>query len=242
MSVPEASEFTIPLLPCTAYDETLTFYSALGFAITHQQQEPYLYLAVKRGRIDLHFTGSLNGSQAKNAVNSALVMVAEVHPYHQAFAAGMRANYGKVPTAGLPRLARLRPGQTRFQIFDPNGNSLIFINHDEPDVNYDEWDETLSPVEKTLNNAIFLRDTYANDQAAASLLDRALARHKSLTLLDRARLLAMRAELAVALGDEVRTAAVREELEQIILSPEEQERYRHELQAADQLAQWISSA
>lgn len=37
---------------------------------------------------------------------------------------------------GLPRLTRLRPGQTRFSIYDPSGSGIVVINRDEPDIEY----------------------------------------------------------------------------------------------------------
>ncbi|KFA89770.1 hypothetical protein [Archangium violaceum] len=54
--------------------------------------------------------------------------------------------------------------------------------------------------------------------------------------LERARALAARAELAVALGDETRARSAREELQRIPLSEEERARFREELEAADALA------
>lgn len=117
---------------------------------------------------------------------------------------------------------------------------LIYINHDESDVEYGESDENLSGLARALENAAFLRDTYANDKAAARALDVALARHEPADPIDRARALAARSELAVAMGDAERAQAVRFELKQIPLSDEERARFRHELQAADELERWLS--
>jgi hypothetical protein len=52
MSPTETSESTIPLFPCGALDETLDFYQVLGFTVTHRQEDPYLYAAVRRGGVD----------------------------------------------------------------------------------------------------------------------------------------------------------------------------------------------
>jgi hypothetical protein len=38
-----------PLFPCVSLDETLAFYRALGFEVTHEQSDPYVYGAVRRG-------------------------------------------------------------------------------------------------------------------------------------------------------------------------------------------------
>jgi len=215
MSTNTTNESMIPLMPCTSYEATVEFYATLGFTVTHQQQEPYVYIAVSRREVHLHFSGSLGVYQAKNAFGSCLVFVDEVGAYYQAFADALRTAYGKVPTADLPRLTRLRPEQTRFKVFDPSGNLLIFINRYEPETTYGEPDGALSETEKVLANAEFLRDTYANDKAAARVLDLALERNKSATPIDRARLLAARAELAVAMGDVERTQSIGSELQAI---------------------------
>lgn len=56
----------------------------------------------------------------------------------------------------------------------------------------------------------------------------------------RARALAARTELAVALGEAERALALRAELKQIPLSDEQRERFRDELHAADDLERLMS--
>ena len=51
--------------------------------------------------------------------------------------------------------------------------------------------------------------------------------------IERARVLAARIELAVAMGDEERARSAREELAAIMLTDEERERYRDEFQAVE---------
>lgn len=231
------SETTIPLLPCQSLDETLEFYRALGFAVTHQQSSPYLYAAVQRGGVELHFS-TLRVYGAKNGFGAYLVFVDGVAAYHRAFAAGLRQHYGAVPTAGLPRLARFRPGPSRFFLFDPSGNMVSYIDRSEEWSGYDTPGEERPALVVALENAAFLRDTYANDAAAAKVLDTALARQEPFAPLDRARALAARAELAVALGDEAGAQSAQRDLEEISLSPAEVEHYADELGAAQNLARW----
>jgi hypothetical protein len=104
------------LFPCVALAATLYFYRTLGFEVTYEQQTPYEYGAVRRGGIDLHFHGRKQVNPEKS-FSTCLVFVSGVEPYHRAFADALRAKYGKVPTAGLPRITRLRRGQTRFAAF-----------------------------------------------------------------------------------------------------------------------------
>jgi hypothetical protein len=241
MSTKLSNETVIPLLPCSAYEATINFYQALGFTMTHAQQEPYVYIALRCQEVELHFSASLGVYGAKNAFGACLVFVDGVQAYHTAFADALRTAYGEVPTADHPRLTRLFPGQARFKLFDPTGNVLIFIDRNEPEITYHEADETVSEPEKALANAAFLRDTYANDKAAARVLDLALARNEAASPFARARLLAARAELAVAMGDLEQVQAVQHEVQQLLLTGAELAQFRHELQAADALARWIKS-
>ncbi len=224
-------EHIIPIFKCKLLEPTLTFYQTLGFEVTYQQDKPYIYAAVVRGETHLHF--------AKRAeAGFCLINVPDVTVYHQAFAAGLRTGYGIIPTAGNPRITRLREGQTRFYLYDPSGNMVLYVNVDEPDPDYDRFDNDLSPLEKALDMAAFLRDTYVDDQGAAKHIDKALAKHPSAPALDRARLLAARAEIAVALDDNEAEQTALAQLEQIDLPAEARERYHAELTAADRLKHW----
>jgi catechol 2,3-dioxygenase-like lactoylglutathione lyase family enzyme len=231
-----SDEKAIPMFSCAAPDETLAFYEALGFETTHRQVKPYVYLAVKRGKLDLHFYGGKGAS--KLAVGSCLVMVSEVESHHGAFAAGLKEKFGRVPTAGLPRISRLKEGQKRFTVVDPCGNSFTFIARDEPDYEYPDgeaWSKR-SPMERALETAANFRDMRGMDASAAKALDVALARNPNAAPIERARALAARAELAAAMGDAERARSTRAELALISLSEEERERYRDEFQAADAIA------
>jgi hypothetical protein len=96
-----------------------------------------------------------------------------------------------------------------------------------------------------LDNANFLRDTYANDKAAARALDVALQRGAMADVtgeaVDRARVLAARAEIAVALGEIEVAETMRQALQRIQQSAADQERYQEELTAADTLERWLIS-
>lgn len=230
----------IPVLPCVSLDETLDFYRALGFEVTRRQTEPYLYGAVHRRGVDLHFHGPRK-LDPKKSFSICLVMVDDLQSPHRAFIDGLRQAYGKIPLAGFPRITRLWKGQTRFAVFDPAGNSIIFIARDEPDATYDEPEPGKSRLAWALDTAVWLRDLKGyDDVAAARVLDVALARNGPAAPIEQARALAARAELAVALGEQDRADALRAELQKLPLSDEERERYRDELQAADDLEKLLS--
>ncbi|MFY0562678.1 hypothetical protein ACN28E_02445 [Archangium lansingense] len=120
---------------------------------------------------------------------------------------------------------------------DPAGNSVIFIRRDAPDDDDEgQKPQSSSRLGKALRAAARLRDFKGDDLAAAKVLDVALARDEPGLPIERARALAARAELAIALGDETRARSAREQLQRIPLSEEEREQFREELEAADTLA------
>jgi hypothetical protein len=228
----------IPLLPCKSLSEILNFYRALGFEVTYAQDAPYAYASVRHGDFQLHFS-HLTVYGAKNAFGACLVFVPDVSVYHQRFSDALGETYGKIPTSGVPRLTRFKKEHTRFKVFDPSGNVLIYINQNEPEMDYGESGEVLSDLGRALDNAIFLRDTYSNDKAAAHALDIALKRNPTANPLERARALAARAELAVAMGEREQAQTFKDELKRIELSEADRVRYRDELHAADVLERWI---
>jgi catechol 2,3-dioxygenase-like lactoylglutathione lyase family enzyme len=220
---------TIPCLPCVSMAESLDFYRALGFEVTYQQKSPNEYAVVRQGGCELHLFG-LNGLKAEEGYSTCLVVLPEVEPLHKAFGEALRQKYGKLPVAGFPRITRFKPGQTRFTLTDPSGNSIICVKRSAPE---GEGREKLTGLAKGIGTAAKLRDERGDDESAARVLDVALDRYRDAPALDRARALAARAELAVALGEADRLRALREELQRIPISDEEREKYRHEFEAAE---------
>src|SRR5690606_38733200 len=125
-----ATERMIPLLPCGSIREMLGFYMDLGFTVTYQQKAPNVYAAVRRGEIELHFYVMKGHDSARNHC-SCIVLVDDPEPLHQTFTQALKRARGRVPITGIPRLARWRKGQTRFNIVDPAGNWIRFISRDE---------------------------------------------------------------------------------------------------------------
>jgi hypothetical protein len=241
MSLTTTDETVVPALPCVSLDETLDFYRTLGFEVTYQQKRPYVYGAVRRGGIELHFGAAPKGLDPKQESTGCLVMVTEVAPYHVVFTDALRAKYGKVPASGIPRLTRFRTGQSRFTVVDLSGNVVIYIQRGEPEHLEYGGSKQLSGLAKALDNARIFREFKNDDNAAAKILDVALVRFRSdAPVVDYVRALAARAELAIALGDVERAQTIRNELESIDLSDEDRERFSHELSAADDLEGWLN--
>lgn len=192
----------IPALPCVSLDDTLAFWTALGFVVTYRQKAPHAYGVVARDGYDLHFFG-LKGLDPAAGFSTCLVLMPEVEALHAEFLESLRKALGRSPTKGFPRISRMRPGQTRFTLTDPNGNSVIFIKYGVEDSDEAEAykDPSLTPLQRAIKLADRLRDFRGDDGAAAKALDVALARPGDEAPADRARALTARAELARALDD-----------------------------------------
>ena len=190
-------ETVIPLLPCRSIEETITFYTQLGFAVTYRQKAPNVYAAVRWGEVELHFYVMKGHDSARNHC-SCIIMVDDPEPLHRLFSAALRTARGQVPATGIPRIARWRKGQTRFNVVDPAGNWLRFISRQESGDQIRQ-DSRLSEAVLTSRT---LRDDKGDDRAAARVLDIALARTEPVPVQVKARAIVARAELALALSDD----------------------------------------
>lgn len=193
---------TIPALPCVSLDETLEVWTALGYEVTYRQKAPNPYGVVARDGYELHFYG-LKGLDPTKAFTTCLVMVPEVEDLHAEFSDRLRRFLGRSPAKGLPRISRMRPGQTRFTLTDPNGNSVIYIRYGPEDGEEAQAykDPDLSPLQRAIKLATRLRDYHLDDHSAAKALDVALKRAQDERPEDVATALEARAELAQAMED-----------------------------------------
>ncbi|MEU8311207.1 VOC family protein [Micromonospora sp. NPDC048887] len=196
-----ANETTIPLLPCRSLDDVAPFYQALGFEVTYRQERPNPYLTLRREDLHLHFFG-MAGFDPADSYGSCLVVVDDLVAIHGAFADGLRAAYGKMLVAGVPRMTRPRPrrnqeGHSGFSIVDPGGNWIRFVGRTTQAETGDR-----GGLARTLGNAVVQGDSRGNPGQAARILDGALARPDAAD--DPAvhvEALVYRAELALQLGE-----------------------------------------
>lgn len=197
------NEVTVPLLPCVAPEETLAFWRALGFVTTWEQHKPYLYLALRWRGFELHYGRAASGvDPAEETTGGCLVMVDEVAPYHAEFSAAMRRAHGKILAKGLPRITRFRAGASRFTIMDPSGNSIVFIQRDEPAELEYGGDKNLKGLARVLDNARILREFKEDDRAAFRALNSGLRRHgDAAPTVQQAMALAQLIELSTALDE-----------------------------------------
>ncbi|MEU2255105.1 glyoxalase [Nocardia xishanensis] len=231
----------VPMLWTASPATTLDFYRAIGYAVTHEQTRPYVYLALEFHGCPVHFSSPPKGFELPPELVGCLVMVDDVAARHREFTAALRAAYGKVPAKGRPRITRFRPGQSRFTLVDPDGNTLLFIQRDEPeDVEYG-GSRDMEDLAKVIDNARILRDFKTDDKAAARVLEVGLGRFAATAApVERARALAMLAEIAVAAEDPERAARYRDEVSALFLSAEDRETVAAELGAGTELERWLT--
>ncbi|MEV6302436.1 glyoxalase [Actinoplanes sp. NPDC051861] len=219
------NETIVPLLPCLAPEETLTFWRALGFRVTWEQHRPYLYLAFRWSGFELHYGRPAEGADAaQERTGGCLVMVDDVAPYHSAFTEAMRGTYGKVLSKGLPRITRYRAGASRFTVMDPSGNSIVFIRRDEPEGLEYGGSKQLTGLAKVLDNARILREFKTDDRAAFRALNSGLRRNPDAPAVEQAMALAALIELSLALDEPDRVPEWGGRLRVLGLTPDERAR------------------
>ncbi|GAA4264055.1 VOC family protein [Dactylosporangium darangshiense] len=235
------NETIVPMLPCVAQEETLAFWRALGFAVDYEQTKPYLYLAFRWRGFELHYgrAASTVDPSLENT-GGCLVLVDTVAPYHAAFAEAMRRTYGKVLAKGLPRITRYRPGASRFTIMDPSGNSIIFIQRDEPaEVEYG-GSKRLQGLARVLDNVRILREFKNDDRAAFRALQSGLRRHgDSAPAAQQAMALAVLIELSTALEEPERVPEWGARLRQLSLTTQERRQVESAVADPTLLERWM---
>lgn len=157
-------------MPCADIDEVATFFAALGFSVTHRQMRPNPYLALEGHGFDLHYYG-LAGHDPESSHSTCGVVIDDTVDIWETFAAGFRESYGRLPIAGIPRIARPRPrknagGHTGFSLIDPAGNWIRFMRggssvKPEPES---------SPLDEAFRNAVVLADSKGDVAQAQKIL------------------------------------------------------------------------
>jgi hypothetical protein len=237
----QPNETTVPLLHCVSAEETLAFWRALGFAVTYEQMKPYLYLAFQWSGFELHYGCAPTGlDPSVENTGGCLVMVDAVAPYHAAFTEAMRRTYGKVLTKGRPRMTRYRQGASRFSVIDPSGNTIIFIERDEPAELEYGGSQQLQGLARVLDNARILREFKNDDRAAFRALNSGLRRHgDAASPLEQALALAGLIELSVALQEPERIPDWGARLQRLVLTAEQRQQVQRVVADPAVLRQWL---
>lgn len=215
----------VPLLPCSSIDEMRDFYLPLGFEVTYRQLRPNPYLALQRGGIELHYFG-IQGFKPEDSYGSCLVLVDDTEPLFEEFASGLRAQFGKLPLTGFPRITRPRRRKNAgmlsgFSLIDPSGNWIRVTNvHDS--AQKEAAHGRGGKLAKALVDAVVFADSKGDVDQAVKILSRALKHeHSDTTTVERIEALAYLAELYVRGADLAAAMAVLDNIETAGLSDAE---------------------
>jgi catechol 2,3-dioxygenase-like lactoylglutathione lyase family enzyme len=191
-------ERAYPIFPCPDLDEALEFYRDLGFSVVYVQKRPYPAAAVARGDLQIHLSG-IAGFDPAASYASAIITVDDPDAWHDAFTSGLKAARGRVPTAGIPRVLRVRRKAgtaTGFSVVDVGGNWLRFYRTGASE----DEDQDRTGLARVIDVAARQGDARGDDAQALKVLDAGLARHPDAPADVRAEALSYRAELLERLG------------------------------------------
>jgi catechol 2,3-dioxygenase-like lactoylglutathione lyase family enzyme len=196
-----------PILPCPDIDEAIAFYEALGFERTYRQVRPNPHAVVERGEIKVHLSG-IDGFVPADSYASVIIVVPDADALYASFAAGLRAAYGRLPVAGIPRIVRPRKRWGTvygFSLVDVGGNWLRISGIGQREA---PADATKPGLTRAIEVAARLADAHGDDKAAHKVIGGALERETDAPAVERARALLYRAELEIRLDrpDDARTS------------------------------------
>ncbi len=218
------NEVTVPLLPCPSIDDIITFYGVLGFRTTYTQRKPNACVGLQREDLSLQFF-EIAGFDPEQSYGSCLVITSDIAELHRAFAAGMRAAYGKILVSGIPRMTRPRArknadGVGGFSVIDPGGNWIRVFQ--KPATAPTPAPVPAGRLAKALANAVVLADSKGDAGQAVRILDSALARPQAdddpVTQVE---VLVYRAELAMGLDDRETATEMLARVEHVALNADE---------------------
>ena len=222
-----ANERTYPCLPCPDLDQAIAFYEALGFRRTYRQLKPNPYAVVALEEIHIHLFGMDNFNPA-DSYGTVIVVVPDPDALYQAFAAGLRAAYKKLPTVGFPRILRPRKkfGTVRgFSVVDVGGNWLRISklgDTEAEEIESQEAEGLTTGLAGVINVAARLGDAHGDEAKALKTLENGLKRYPNAPAVDTARALLYRAELAVRLNDQALANSSLATVQGLALSEEDQ--------------------
>lgn len=208
-------EIVIPILPCASIDETLDFYTVLGFHITYRQKSPNVYAVVQRGGIQLHFF-TMKGYEAKNSYSTCYIITDDVDDLFNVFTNALKQKYGKLPTRGLPRISEIRDkasGVREFIFTDPGGNCIrIGKQIAGKAASTTEEQKAINKLLLAMDFAMKSGETPEEYIAVANVLDTAIKNYKYQPCLPLLQVMLHRADIAIAMADK---SLAKEILEQI---------------------------
>lgn len=219
------TETIIPALPCHSINETLDFYVAMGFEVTYQQTRPNNYLGVRRGGIELHFF-TMKGFDPAGNYSTCIVVSPTFEETYEHFRASMRRTYGKILSAGMPRLTRMHTrtdGGRGFNLVDVAGNWIRFS-----EVMTNAREGTIPPDAESklgylLHTANVLLNSHGSPEKAVKVLENALSQLEEGTPSEQFKVLVARAHVAAIQEEPTLAREMLARAREIPLSDEERE-------------------
>ena len=147
--------------------------------------------------IQIHLFG-IEGFNPADSYGTVIVTVPDPGSLYQAFAAGLRETYGKLPVAGIPRILRPRKKYgtvSGFSVVDPGGNWLRISKLN--DTEQEDSAEKAEGLTQIIYVAARLGDAHGDEALALKTLESGLARFTDAAAIDRVKAYLYRAELAV---------------------------------------------
>jgi catechol 2,3-dioxygenase-like lactoylglutathione lyase family enzyme len=231
-----ANERTYPCLPCADLEAAIAFYAALGFTRTYRQLKPNPYAVVVREDLQVHLFGMPDGFDPEQSYGSVIVVVPDPDALYQAFAAGLRAAYGKLPVKGIPRITRPRKKYGTvygFSVVDVGGNWLRVSRLGDTEEQAAE--EQARGLAGIVAVATRLGDAKGDAAWALATLESGLRRFADAPVVERAHALLYRAELAVRVGDRELGKSSLAAVQALALSGDERASIADELAHASEL-------
>ena len=225
---PVSGERMYPILPCRDIDEAIAFYAALGFERTYRQLRPNPSAVVARGELAVHLFG-MPEFDPEGSYGSVIIVVPDPDALYHAFAAGLRAAYGRLPVSGIPRITRPRKRYGTvygFSVVDVGGNWLRVSGIVDTGEGTDPVDRGLAGI---VDVAARLADSHGDVPLALKTLESGIKRHREASGVDRARALLYRAELAVRVGEGGLARSTIDEVRALPLDPKDLELLAEEI-------------
>jgi hypothetical protein len=196
-----ANEKVVPMFPTANLKATLEFYIMLGFTVLYEQHAPYVYGSVALENIQIDFFGNKAIDLNQETGHICLVVLTNIEELLAAFSSQIKKTFGKQLRSGIPRMTSLndvRKNDRRFNLIDPSGNRLTFI---QVGIKIPEAAKSSTPLVKAMMGAKVFAYSKDDPQLAAQHLDKAFGRANSESAVIQFQAFVLRADIAAALED-----------------------------------------
>ena len=209
-------EKVIPIMPCSNIKEQVNFYEKLGFKVKGIFTSPGSYLILEYNSIELHFYGNKATIPNENPT-MCYIQVTDIEEIYTAFTSSLKANLGKIPRSGIPRISKIRDlkGDRRFTLVDEGGNTFyvgMAVEEGESQFLRNLENEELANDFTILYDLVYSKEDYV---VSRNMLQKMHGTKHILTGLDKAKLLLVELEIAKKTNNGLNT----EEIDLLLEAP-----------------------